>query len=71
MMTNCGAGLLYWAFFAIVLIVCLVWLFVSIRFFSKATEYYQAELNDRQTKKEQMNELLAKMDQMVDVLKVK
>jgi prefoldin subunit 5 len=60
-----------WLFLLVIFAVGLVCFIYVLRFFKKATEYYQSELNDRTTKHEQMNELLAKLDQLVDVLKVK
>jgi hypothetical protein len=49
----------------------LVWLIFGISFFRAAAEYYRTENRDRAKKHEQMSELLAKFDQLVDVLKVK
>jgi uncharacterized membrane protein len=56
---------------AVALVVGLVWLYFSIRFFSKATEYCQMEINHYKRRDEDTKELLAKLDQLVDVLKVK
>jgi adenosine deaminase len=55
----------------IVLAVALVWTYYSVKFFKKAAEYYQGELDNKAKKEAQMQELLAKFDQLVDVLKVK
>jgi len=67
-----GIGLLFSGLFSLVLLgLGLAWVLYSISFFKKASEYYQSELNDRARKHEQMSELLAKFDQLVDVLKVK
>jgi|GEM_PF-1465915 F0F1-type ATP synthase membrane subunit b/b' len=70
-----AAGVAFWLFYGffmlIALVIWVVWVFYSIKFFKKAAEYYQNEL-DRVSKKDvQMQELLAKFDQLVDVLKVK
>jgi len=65
-----ACGLVVWVKL-IVLAVALVWTVFSIKFFKKAAEYYQSELEHRQKKDDQMLELLAKFDQLVDVLKVK
>ena len=73
MMGPCGW--IYWSVYGfvmlIVLAVALVWTYYSVKFFKKAAEYYQTKLDDRQKKDDQMLELLAKFDQLVDVLKVK
>lgn len=58
----------------VILLVIVPWLMLAlygIKFFKKAAEYYQTELDNRQKKDAQMQELLAKFDQLVDVLKVK
>ena len=58
----------------LVLLGIVPWLLLTvygIKFLKKATEYYQTELEHRQKKDDQMLELLAKFDQLVDVLKVK
>jgi F0F1-type ATP synthase membrane subunit b/b' len=70
-----AAGIAFWMFYGFFMLIALaiwvVWVFYSIKFFKKAAEYYQKEL-DRESKKDaQMQELLAKFDQLVDVLKVK
>jgi len=68
-------GVMFWAIYGfvmlIVLAVALVWTVFSIKFFKKAAEYYQSELDNKTKKDGQMLELLAKFDQLVDVLKVK
>jgi uncharacterized membrane protein len=67
-----GIGILFYSLFMLVILaLCVVWFYYSVRFFKQATDYYQSELNDRTRKQEQMSELLAKFDQLVDVLKVK
>jgi uncharacterized membrane protein len=67
-----GIGILFYGLFMLVMMALwVVWFYFSVRFFKQATEYYQSELNDRTRKQEQMGELLAKFDQLVDVLKVK
>jgi len=67
-----GIGILFYGLFMLVMLALwVVWFYFSVRFFKQATEYYQSELNDRTKKQEQMSELLAKFDQLVDVLKVK
>lgn len=58
----------------LLLLVIVPWLLLAvygIKFFKKAAEYYQSELDNRAKKDAQMLELLAKFDQLVDVLKVK
>jgi F0F1-type ATP synthase membrane subunit b/b' len=73
MVGSCGT--VFWAVYGfvmlIVLAVALVWTYFSIKFFKKAAEYYQSELDNKTKKDNQMLELLAKFDQLVDVLKVK
>ena len=68
-------GLMFWPVYGFVMLmvlaVALVWTYFSVKFFKKASEYYQTELDHRQKKDDQMLELLAKFDQLVDVLKVK
>lgn len=68
-------GMAFWAVYGFVMLisltVALVWTVFSIKFFKKAAEYYQSELDIRAKKDAQMLELLAKFDQLVDVLKVK
>jgi adenosine deaminase len=67
-----GIGILFYGLFMLLVLgLGIVWFYFSLRFFKQATEYYQSELNDRAKKQEQMSELLAKFDQLVDVLKVK
>lgn len=67
-----GIGILFYGLFMLLMLgLWIVWFYYSVRFFKQATEYYQSELNDRAKKQEQMSELLAKFDQLVDVLKVK
>ena len=67
-----GIGILFYGLFMLLMMALwVVWFYFSVRFFKQATEYYQSELNDRTRKQEQMGELLAKFDQLVDVLKVK
>lgn len=68
-------GGLFWVIYGLVMAVGLalglVWFYFSIRFFSRASEYYQREVANYRKKDEDMKELLAKFDQLVDVLKVK
>jgi hypothetical protein len=71
MMANSAWWVLMVLVYVVVLGVGAVWTYFSIRFFIKATQHCQAELDDRQAKRDQMNEMLAKLDQLVDVLKVK
>ncbi len=67
-----GIGILFYGLFMLLMMALwVVWFYFSVRFFKQATEYYRSELNDRTRKQEQMGELLAKFDQLVDVLKVK
>jgi hypothetical protein len=71
MMYNSAWGVLMGLVSLVMLAAGVLWLYFSIKFFIKATEHFQTELNDRQAKRDQMDEMLAKMDQLVDVLKVK
>ena len=68
-------GGVFWVFYivamAVSLAVGLVWLYFSIRFFTKVTEFCQMEINHSKKRDEDTKELLAKFDQLVDVLKVK
>ena len=68
-------GVIFWAVYGflmlIILAVALVWTYFSIKFFKKASEFYQSELDYKDKKDGQTLELLAKFDQLVDVLKVK
>jgi hypothetical protein len=66
-----ACGWMFWPVHLIIAIAALVWFYYSIRFFIKAAEYYNTELAERQKKDAQMQDLLAKFDQLVDVLKVK
>ncbi len=43
----------------------------GIWFFVRGAQYFQSKLDERQARKDHMSELLAKLDQLVDVLKVK
>lgn len=72
-MWGCGGVMPYvlMALYIPVVLLGLVWLVFGIRFFREAVEYYRSENRDRTKKNEQMGELLAKFDQLVDVLKVK
>lgn len=66
---------LFWIIYVVVMAVALalglVWFLFSIRFFSRAAEYYQKQNAYFKKRDEDMKELLAKFDQLVDVLKVK
>lgn len=66
---------IFWVIYSLVMLVALglwlVWFYYSVRFFSRASEYYRQELERFQKRDEDMKELLAKFDQLVDVLKVK
>lgn len=68
-------GSLFWVVYILVMAVGLalglVWFYFSIRFFSRAAEYYQKQNSYFKKRDEDMKELLAKFDQLVDVLKVK
>jgi F0F1-type ATP synthase membrane subunit b/b' len=68
-------GVIFWAVYGflmlLILAVALVWTYFSIKFFKKAAEYYQNELDNKEKKDAQTLDLLAKFDQLVDVLKVK
>jgi F0F1-type ATP synthase membrane subunit b/b' len=68
-------GVIFWAVYGflmlIILAVALVWTYFSIKFFKKAAEFYQSELDNKEKKDAQTLDLLAKFDQLVDVLKVK
>lgn len=71
MMANSAWWMLSGLVYVIVLGVGAVWAYFSIRFFIKGTQYFQSKLDERPARKEHLGELLAKMDQLVDVLKVK
>lgn len=64
-----------WIVYGLVMAVCLalglVWFVFSIKFFNRASDYYRRELDYFKKRDEDMRELLAKFDQLVDVLKVK
>ncbi len=60
-----------WLFALVILALGAIWFFYSLLFFKRAADYYKSELDDRTSKHEHMTELLAKLDQLVDVLKVK
>jgi hypothetical protein len=68
-------GGLFWIIYGVVmalgLALGLVWFFYSVRFFTRAAEYYQKQNNYFKKRDDDMKELLAKFDQLVDVLKVK
>ncbi|HTY07560.1 MAG TPA: hypothetical protein VMF29_00215 [Candidatus Edwardsbacteria bacterium] len=72
---SCIAGDLLQVFNTIVILImaalALVWTCFSIRFFAKGAKYYQSKLDEREARKDHGAELLAKLDQLVDVLKVK
>lgn len=71
----CTWGNLFWVVYILVMAVALalglVWFYFSVRFFSRAAEYYQKQNAYFKKRDEDMKELLAKFDQLVDVLKVK
>jgi uncharacterized membrane protein len=68
----CTYGMMFWSVYLLVILaVVVVWAYFSVKFFKKAAEYYQSELDNKTKKDNQMLELLAKFDQLVDVLKVK
>jgi uncharacterized membrane protein len=68
----CTYGMMFWSVYLLVILaVVVVWVYFSVKFFKKAAEYYQSELDNKTKKDNQMLELLAKFDQLVDVLKVK
>ncbi len=68
-------GNLFWAIYGVVMALCLalglVWFIFSLRFFHLASNYYRQEMEYFKKRDEDMKELLAKFDQLVDVLKVK
>jgi hypothetical protein len=68
-------GGLFWIIYSLVMAVALalglVWFYFSVRFFNRASEYYQREIAYFKKRDDDMKELLAKFDQLVDVLKVK
>ncbi len=68
-------GGLFWIIYSLVMAVALalglVWFYFSVRFFSRAAEYYRLQVAHFKKRDEDMKELLAKFDQLVDVLKVK
>ena len=73
-MMGCGGLAFAFSHLLLAILVIVPWLlviFYGIKFFKKAAEYYQTELDNRKQKDVQMQELLAKFDQLVDVLKVK
>lgn len=68
----CGTGALLCTIFSIVMLVLVtVFLLYGISFFKEASEFYRGKKKDHAKKHEHMSEMLAKMDQLVDVLKVK
>ena len=74
MMGPCGGISFVLNYLLLVLLVIVPWLLLAvygIRFLKKGAEYYQSELDNKTKKDGQMLELLAKFDQLVDVLKVK
>ena len=64
-------GLIWGLLMAVLFAVGLVWLYFSIRFFKIAGEYYQHCLDTRTQEEQRWHDLLAGIDQLVDVLKVK
>ena len=70
----CGIGPMFYFHFVLtilVVVVALAWCWHSIRFFKKASDFLQQQMDSRQARTEYQNEMLAKLDQLVDVLKVK
>jgi hypothetical protein len=71
MMANSAWWVLMGLVYVVVLGVGAVWTYFSIRFFIKGAQYYESKLGERTARNEHQAELLAKLDQLVDVLKVK
>ena len=67
----CGFGVLSGILCGLFAVLGIAWLAFSIRFFVKGAKYYQSKLDEREARKDHGAELLAKLDQLVDVLKVK
>ncbi|HTY07559.1 MAG TPA: hypothetical protein VMF29_00210 [Candidatus Edwardsbacteria bacterium] len=67
----CGFGILSSFLCGLFAVLGIAWMAVSIRFFVKGAKYYQSKLDEREARKDHGAELLAKLDQLVDVLKVK
>jgi hypothetical protein len=67
----CGFNSVLYVVYCVLLVLLIAGLAFAIRFFMLGARYFQSKLDERQARKDHMNELLAKMDQLVDVLKVK
>jgi len=67
----CGFGVLSGVLCGLFAVLGIAWLAFSIRFFIKGTKYFESKLSDQQSRQDHQAELLAKFDQLVDVLKVK
>ena len=67
----CGMGLFSSFLCGLFAVLGIAWMAFGIRFFAKGAKYFQSKLDERQARKDHGAELLAKMDQLVDVLKVK
>ena len=67
----CGFGVLSSFLCGLFAVLAIAWMAVSIRFFVKGAKYFECKLNELQSRKDHQAELLAKFDQLVDVLKVK
>jgi cell division protein FtsB len=72
-MGNFGMGAIgmFMLIYGLFCLTSVVWCYFSIRFLKKGAEYFEMELSNRAKKQDQLSELLAKFDQLVDVLKVK
>ena len=67
----CGFGMLSGILCGLFAVLGIAWMAFSIRFFVKGAQYFQSKLDESQASKDHGAELLAKLDQLVDVLKVK
>jgi hypothetical protein len=66
-----GFGTLFGVLYGLLALLSIAAMACGIWFFVKGAQYFQSKLEERPVRSEFQAELLAKMDQMVDVLKVK
>ncbi len=66
-----GFGPLFGVLYGLLALLSIAAMACGIWFFVRGAQYFQGRLAERQGRREFQAELLAKMDQMVDVLKVK
>lgn len=66
-----GFGTLFGVLYGLLALLSIAAMSCAIWFFVRGAQYFQSRLAERPARKEFQAELLAKMDQMVDVLKVK